>query len=287
MGCLLGDGHITDSYIKLAGIDQELFDTCESLVQNKGYTFSKYTDGSYGLRRIQHKNIKNEYVEECIKLKVNTTAYYKFIPDIYLYNDIPNRVALLQGLMDTDGNISKQGLCSFTTVSKQLASNFKFLVESLGATATLQIRTNKKYKNSNNEIKDCADSYTIRFKLPKDIIPVKLTRKKLNLSEKRKAPVRTIDKIVYLGEEECQCILVDSEEHLYLTDDLIVTHNSEIACGAVGAYLMYRVLCLKNPLEYYKLKPTEKIVFAFMNIKLELAKAIAVDKFQKTIQMSP
>jgi hypothetical protein len=50
---------------------------------------------------------------------------------------------------------------------------------------------------------------------------------------------------------------------------------------------MYRVLCLKNPLEYYKLKPTEKIVFAFMNIKLELAKAIAVDKFQKTIQMSP
>lgn len=63
--------------------------------------------------------------------------------------------------------------------------------------------------------------------------------------------------------------------------------KSEIACGAVGAYLMYRVLCLKNPLEYYKLKPTEKIVFAFMNIKLELAKAIAVDKFQKTIQMSP
>lgn len=287
MGCLLGDGHITDSYIKLAGIDQELFDTCESLVQNKGYTFSKYTDGSYGLKRIQHKNIKNEYVEECIKLKVNTTAYYKFIPDVYLYNDIPNRVALLQGLMDTDGNISKQGLCSFTTVSKQLAFNFKFLVESLGATAILQIRTNKKYKNSNNEIKECADSYTIRFKLSKDIIPVRLTRKKLNLSEKRKAPVRTIDKIVYLGEEECQCILVDSEEHLYLTDDLIVTHNSEIACGAVGAYLLYRVMCLKNPLEYYKLKPTEKIVFAFMNIKLELAKAIAVDKFQKTLQMSP
>ncbi len=63
--------------------------------------------------------------------------------------------------------------------------------------------------------------------------------------------------------------------------------KSEIACGAVCAYLMYRVLCLKNPLEYYHLKPTEKIAFAFMNIKLELSEAIATDKFQKTIQLSP
>ena len=63
--------------------------------------------------------------------------------------------------------------------------------------------------------------------------------------------------------------------------------KSEIACGAVGAYLMYRVLCLKNPLEYYHLKPTEKICFAFMNIKLDLSEDIAISKFQKTIQLSP
>ncbi len=63
--------------------------------------------------------------------------------------------------------------------------------------------------------------------------------------------------------------------------------KSEIACGCVGAYLMYRVMCLKNPLEFYHLKQTEKICFAFMNIKLELAEEIAISKFQKTIQMSP
>jgi hypothetical protein len=63
--------------------------------------------------------------------------------------------------------------------------------------------------------------------------------------------------------------------------------KSEVACGAVCPYLMYRVMCLKNPLEYYHLKLSEKIAFAFMNIKLELSEAIAVDKFQKTIQMSP
>ena len=63
--------------------------------------------------------------------------------------------------------------------------------------------------------------------------------------------------------------------------------KSEVACGCVGAYLMYRVMCLKNPLEYFHLKQTEKICFAFMNIKLSLAEEIAISKFQKTIQMSP
>lgn len=63
--------------------------------------------------------------------------------------------------------------------------------------------------------------------------------------------------------------------------------KSEVAVGAVCTYLMYRVMCLKNPLEFYHLKPTEKIVFAFMNIKLALAEEIAVSKFQKTIQLSP
>lgn len=63
--------------------------------------------------------------------------------------------------------------------------------------------------------------------------------------------------------------------------------KSEIACGAVCAYLMYRVMCLKDPVEFFHLKPGEKIAFAFMNIKLELSEAIANDKFQRTIQMSP
>ena len=63
--------------------------------------------------------------------------------------------------------------------------------------------------------------------------------------------------------------------------------KSEVACGCVGAYLMHRVMCLKDPLEFYKLKQTEKICFAFMNIKLALAEEIAISKFQKTIQMSP
>lgn len=62
--------------------------------------------------------------------------------------------------------------------------------------------------------------------------------------------------------------------------------KSEVA-SLIVAYLLHRVLCLKDPVAYYHLKPTEKLVFAFMNIKLSLAEEIGIAKFQNTIQSSP
>lgn len=62
--------------------------------------------------------------------------------------------------------------------------------------------------------------------------------------------------------------------------------KSEIAVTC-ALYLMYRAMCLKNPLEFYNLKPTEKLAFAFMNITEALAYDIGVSKFQSTVQLSP
>ena len=62
--------------------------------------------------------------------------------------------------------------------------------------------------------------------------------------------------------------------------------KSEIGI-TIGLYLMYRVMCLKNPQEHFHLKPTEKIAFAFMNITKYLAEDIGITKFQATVQLSP
>lgn len=62
--------------------------------------------------------------------------------------------------------------------------------------------------------------------------------------------------------------------------------KSDIAV-AIGQYLMHRVMCLKNPLAYFGLRPSEKICFAFMNITEYLARDIGISKFQTSIQMSP
>ena len=62
--------------------------------------------------------------------------------------------------------------------------------------------------------------------------------------------------------------------------------KSEIAV-LIAVYLMHRIMCMKNPLDHFHLKPTENICFAFMNIKLDLAEEIAKSKFQNTIKLSP
>lgn len=62
--------------------------------------------------------------------------------------------------------------------------------------------------------------------------------------------------------------------------------KSEVAV-VIGQYLMYRIMCLKDPHAYFDLKPTEKICFAFMNITKILAEDIANSKFQQSIKLSP
>lgn len=62
--------------------------------------------------------------------------------------------------------------------------------------------------------------------------------------------------------------------------------KSEIAVTAI-LYLMYRLMCLKNPHEFLNLKPTEKVCFAFMNITMKAVEEIAWSKYQNTVQSSP
>lgn len=82
-------------------------------------------------------------------------------------------------------------------------------------------------------------------------------------------------------------------------DNINTSVNTFIASGARGlgksetcvnyimCYELYRDMCLKDALQYYHLKKTDKIVYALMNIKKELAEEIAIDKFQNTVKQSP
>lgn len=55
----------------------------------------------------------------------------------------------------------------------------------------------------------------------------------------------------------------------------------------VGLYMLYRMLCLKDPYLHYGLQPIDKITFAFMNITLDASKGVAWDKCQQLLQSSP
>lgn len=285
MGCLLGDGCFSEC-IALTTADNEIYESLISEVSKHNYSLSKdrYT---YIIKNNNKKEHKNIYKNEIKRLGLyRHTAKDKFIPKVYLFNTIENRLALLQGLLDTDGSIVKDGSSiTFSTCSKQLANDVVFLAQSLGGTASIRYRLNRTYKYK-GEVRPCADSYTVALKLPSSIIPFRLNRKINRLNTNRLDPQRNIKEIKYIGMQECQCIYIDYDKHLYLTDNLIVTHNTEIAV-LIAAYLLHRILCLKDPIAYFHLKATEKIVFAFMNIKLALAEEIADSKFQNTIKSSP
>jgi phosphate starvation-inducible PhoH-like protein len=157
----------------------------------------------------------------------STRSHNKFIPDLYKFSSIEDRIDLLRGLMDTDGTIKKNGEASFTTVSKQLALDIIELVQSLGGRAVLRERNrvNKGSSYKERMIVSRRITYEFNISLPNEINPFYIKRKanRHNSNYIHGVGIKSID---YVGEKETQCILLDNPEHLYITDQYIVTHNS-------------------------------------------------------------
>ncbi len=158
----------------------------------------------------------------------------KFIPENYLYNSEKVRIALLQGLLDTDGGpVTQNGRScriQYTTVSERLKNDVVFLVRSLGGVAYWRKRKaeGRKPGFANGRPVYCkTDAYVLDIRLPENIKPFRLKRK-AEIYEKLGGgrPMRFIKNIEYIGEIETQCISVAALDSLYLTDDFVLTHNT-------------------------------------------------------------
>lgn len=64
----------------------------------------------------------------------------KHIPQAYLRASQAQRLALLQGLMDTDGTVGERGPCEFVTIYPRLAEGFGELLSTLGIKFTTRAR---------------------------------------------------------------------------------------------------------------------------------------------------
>jgi len=158
----------------------------------------------------------------------------KHIPDLYKYNSVEIRLEVLRGLMDTDGFVDKTGKSTvFYSTSKQLADDVQEIVRSFGGKAVIcNKQTHYTYKGRK---KPGLPSFAVHISLPPKIIPVRLPRKQLRFSPRSKyEPTRYITKVEPLKKKLAQCIAVAARDHLYVTDDYIVTHNTltTIACYA-------------------------------------------------------
>lgn len=158
----------------------------------------------------------------------------KFIPNTYFWTSFEDRLNLLQGLMDTDGTVSSSGKnVTYTTVSIKLAEAVRDLVQSLGGTCVQSERqTSYTYKG---EKLAGATSYRLTIKLPNNINPFSLPRKAERvLTRDKYLTQRIIKDVQYIGEKEAQCIAIDHPDHLYVTDDFIVTHNTHTLTAKIA-----------------------------------------------------
>jgi len=180
------------------------------------------------------ENKRNGYINvgnSLFDLKIeHTRSHNKFIPDIYKYSSIEDRLSILQGLMDTDGHcmLSKKGeFCGteFSTISEKLCDDLAEIVHTLGGICRKKSR--RSYYKKNGVRVECNISYRLNIKMPKGMNPFRLKRKSERYNEPKKYPTgRYITNIEKYGEDECTCISVDSPDKLYVAEHAIVTHNT-------------------------------------------------------------
>lgn len=149
------------------------------------------------------------------------------IPQVYLQNCPSVRRSLLQGILDGSGWPAEQnGSIWYTTRSAKLADDLCFLVRSLGG---LVYRRNRKRSIGRRGFNKTEETINLEIFLPQKTRPFRQMQKASQYGSNgrsRSLPCRWIKKIEFAGRMETRCISVDAPDSLYLTDDLILTHNT-------------------------------------------------------------
>ena len=139
----------------------------------------------------------------------------KYIHHDYLFNSLDKRIELLNGLMDAAGFCTENGCCYYSTKSKAMAEDVRQLVFSLGGFASI---------SANNEAYEVSISL---FDNGIKIFGISEMRKNVRYGIKDE-DARYFEKVEFSRKADGQCILIDSDDHLYLTDNFIVTHNTTL-----------------------------------------------------------
>jgi hypothetical protein len=225
LGLLLGDGGLSQRGIRFSSIDQEIIDYIKNILP-KNASIKKIKSSNCDYRISINTGNKNPITNILKNLGLQgKRSESKFIPDAYKYSIVEDRIALLQGLMDTDGSCTNHG-SEFYSSSKRLAHDVVELVQSLGGIAKIRMKKTTHL-----------DSYIVRVLLPAGICPFKLSRKKVKYKPS-KVFSRYITDIKYEKDGEAVCISVDAEDQLYVTEHAIVTHNTTTSESLCSIYVM-------------------------------------------------
>jgi phosphate starvation-inducible protein PhoH and related proteins len=238
LGLLLGDGCLTTQTTpSFTTTDAELAEALERVLdgielRRKGEVDSllRHTGGGRG------GVIVADPVTAALRELglAGTRSNTKFVPGDYLHNAPEVRLAVLQGLLDSDGGpVTQRGrTCrvQYGTCSPRLRDDVVFLVRSLGGVAYWRRRPaagRAPGRARGRAVHHRADAFVLDVRLPAGIEPFRLARKRARYAEHGGGrPMRFVDAIEPAGEAETVCIQVAAADSLYVTEDFLVTHNT-------------------------------------------------------------
>jgi hypothetical protein len=211
-GVWLGDGNTASSAVTTTDAD-----IVESLAAaGYGISYRAYSPITYGVTGGLQAALRRMGV-----------LGNKHIPATYLRGAKIQRLALLQGLMDTDGYCDERGHCEFTTTRKVLSDGVIELIRSLGIKAAV---TEGWATLGGRRI---GRKYRIKFltALPAFRLPRKLIRQKRG-GFRGTHERRYIVSVEPVESVPVKCVAVDSPHRLYLAGRaMIPTHNTDLLAG--------------------------------------------------------
>ena len=208
VGLLIGDGSLQANVV-LTGDEPD-------------WEFFK-TQIPYALGKIQRDSRRLNVISRTVQgithliraSSLDCHGNHKFVPEDYKFASVKQRLAVLQGLMDTDGTVTKEGKASFCSASKILVEDVMWLVRSLGGTARWQ-KTGKE------------NAWKCGVRLQRGMSLFRLPRKREREKFLRNNKV-SIKAITRIADEPSQCISVEAPDNQYTAgNNLIRTHNTGI-----------------------------------------------------------
>lgn len=246
LGVILGDGGLTTgSAVTISKLDEDLFERVASRLPDAVYIRQNNAVVRTIVRRDVTKTDKNPVVQTLKQLGLmGKPSWEKFVPEIYLHGSHQQRLDLLNGLLDTDGYVGakdqpnskrKCGSISYSTTSYKLARDTTYLVRSLGGVA--EIVPKDKYFTYKGEKKRGRAAWQVNIRHPKPTTLFTIERKKSRTADDGQYSDRLklrVSSVQPSETVETQCITVEHPDHLYVTDNFIVTHNTFSALKAAS-----------------------------------------------------
>ena len=244
MGCLLGDGSLKNA-VCLTTMDSEVAHVAYTLAWQFNLSVRKATKlnnlaSSYYITKTKSKGKgkTSSIITHLITLGLyGLTSQNKFIPDIYKTGSRETRLSVLAGLIDTDGHLNKNSSNGFDFISKskRLATDFQFIARSVGLRATLS----KCKKTCQNDF----EGTYLRVHLSGNcsVIPTRIERKKASNSKQKKDCLVTGFKVTPFYEDNRYYGFNLNGDHLYLTADFTVHHNTgkSLVIAGIICRMMY------------------------------------------------